>query len=115
MKVKFEKLRGKAYEGKKFYELRIREVDGVRLPYSRLAATIFKQGRDYVVLREFGNKGTVIYIQYIATGRSQGGSTSSREEFILKQNETYLFELESDAAANILSGALEWYEHTDKH
>jgi len=43
---------------------------------------------------------------------AEGGSTGSRNEFILKQNEDYLIRVTSRADSNALSIILDWYEHT---
>jgi len=47
--------------------------------------------------------------------RSVGGVNRGAQEFVLKQNTTYLFYLQNIGAnANIHSIELDWYEHTDK-
>ena len=63
--------------------------------------------------------GAANLLQYLgsasASGRSDGGgSTGSRAEFILKQNEDYLIRATSRADNNALSIILSWYEHTSK-
>jgi hypothetical protein len=61
-----------------------------------------------------GDKGgLVIWEEYSGTAKQVGGSGRSEAEFILKQDRVYVFELESDAAANILSLQLYGYEHTN--
>lgn len=43
-----------------------------------------------------------------------GGSSRGDAEWILKQNTVYLVRVTSLTADNVVSLALEWYEHTDK-
>lgn len=61
----------------------------------------------------FSNKGTLIWEQYVGSGLGVrvGAAEQVRGEFVLRQGCTYLFELESDVANNILSAAMGWYEH----
>jgi len=56
--------------------------------------------------------GTPVFESYVASGLRVGGAGEIRAERILKRNTTYVFYLESDKAANILTGILDWYEHT---
>jgi hypothetical protein len=43
-----------------------------------------------------------------------GGNTSREKEIILKSGTTYLIQVTSANADNLISYGLEWYEHTDK-
>jgi hypothetical protein len=43
-----------------------------------------------------------------------GGTSSSRDEFILKQNEDYVIKFTSDADNNALWIIFNWYEHTNR-
>lgn len=43
-----------------------------------------------------------------------GGEDRSTQEFVLKSGATYLFNAISRNAGNIVTGKLDWYEHTDK-
>jgi hypothetical protein len=61
----------------------------------------------------FTDNGTLIFETYVSSGQRDGGPSSIRSEWMLKQNTTYQFKLESDEAANIVSYDLEWYEHTN--
>jgi hypothetical protein len=58
-------------------------------------------------------------VQYLGaatvSGRTEtGGTTGSRHEFILKQNDDYLINMTSRADANAMTITLDWYEHTSK-
>ena len=44
-----------------------------------------------------------------------GGGTTRAHEIITKPGETYMFEIISSSAANIITYSVSWYEHTDKH
>ena len=46
---------------------------------------------------------------------ASGGGTSSRGEFILLQNSSYLIRVTSRADNNALNIVLDWYEHTNKN
>jgi hypothetical protein len=62
-----------------------------------------------------GDKGgLVIYEGYFGAGRSTPGGNRNDDEYILKQNMGYVFEIESDAADVIASVNLAWYERTPK-
>lgn len=101
------------------YYLRIYEGPTVNVAGS--AVTAINRNRNSAntsgaTLREddtFTDNGTLIFHTYVATGTRNGGSEVSRTEFVLKQNTTYMFQIESDDANNIVSGQLEWYEHTN--
>ena len=58
--------------------------------------------------------GTLIYEQRVGSNR-QAGLLGRGQEIILKQDETYLFRVTSNAASNNISYKAEWYEHTDKN
>ena len=57
--------------------------------------------------------GTAIYRESFGSGNRAGGGARSDAEFVLKQNEDYVFVVQSDAAGLNLGLVLEWYEHTD--
>jgi len=58
--------------------------------------------------------GTQLLIQVMGGGLlgRTGGDVVTRAEFILKQNEQYLVELESGAAGNLITYAAYWYEES---
>jgi hypothetical protein len=58
--------------------------------------------------------GTIIYEEYAGAAKSQGGAGRNEDEYILKRNTAYLFEVESDAAGLTLSINMSWYEHIDQ-
>ena len=58
--------------------------------------------------------GTVICEEHFGSGQATGGSTVNRSEFMLKQDEDYVYLLTSEAAGNDCELILNWYEHTDK-
>ena len=62
--------------------------------------------------------GTELSHEYLAGGtgpRAAGGISRGTQEWILKQNTTYVFYLQNTgASANPHSISLDWYEHTDK-
>ena len=55
--------------------------------------------------------GTIIYTRYTGAAKKEGGEFRAENEFMLKPNTAYLFEVESDAAGITLSLYLNWYEH----
>jgi len=57
---------------------------------------------------------TKILEEHFGNGRNIGGESRSVLEFILKENETYSIEFESEASNNDVSWLIEWYEHTPK-
>ena len=57
--------------------------------------------------------GSLIYSAAIGAGQKGAGFHDREREIVLKQNTTYRFFIESDAAANVISYVGEWYEHTD--
>jgi hypothetical protein len=63
--------------------------------------------------------GTELEHEYLAGGdgpKTLGGTTRGSQEWVLKQNTTYIFYLQNTgASANSHSISLDWYEHTDKH
>lgn len=52
---------------------------------------------------------------YLAGAGRDAGFASRENEYILKQNESYLFRITSLANTNDISWCFEWYEHTDKN
>ncbi|MCP4604504.1 MAG: hypothetical protein GY847_28950 [Proteobacteria bacterium] len=58
----------------------------------------------------FTDKGDVKWEAYVASGQRSGGPSGTAGEMILKKDTTYLFELESDRANNVLSGQLDWHD-----
>ena len=52
--------------------------------------------------------------QFVGAGKKVGGSTSSREEWILKANEDYTVRWDATNAGYV-TYHIDWYEHTDKH
>jgi hypothetical protein len=63
--------------------------------------------------------GTELEHEYLAGGegpKALGGTTRGAQEWVLKQNTTYIFYLQNTgASANAHSISLDWYEHTDRH
>lgn len=60
--------------------------------------------------------GTTIREIYTFTSKQGGGSTlSTREELVLKPDETYAITLTSDDGSKGLQLRIEWYEHTDSN
>lgn len=96
------------------YEAATVDVEGsATTAYNRDRNSGTTSGGTFRLGDTFTSKGTLIWQQYVGAGNKTGGGALIRSELILKQNTTYLFELESKAAANVLSGALDWYEHTN--
>ena len=60
------------------------------------------------------NGGLVIFEEYDGIGKQATGGGRERFERKLLKNTAYVYEVESDAAALVLSLQLGWYEHTDK-
>ncbi len=60
--------------------------------------------------------GTLIQTVHIGSGRTDGGQARSENEWILKQNTSYVIAIQnvSGAAANYCTLVLNWYEHTNK-
>ena len=56
------------------------------------------------------SNGDVIFSMYQVSGQLSGGVYAQPSKRILKQNTVYVFELESDANSNILSGLIEFQE-----
>ena len=52
---------------------------------------------------------------FLAGANRSGGSIVRENEYVLKQNTSYLIRITSRAASNDISWAAEWYEHTDKN
>ena len=82
-------------------------------PVNRNRNSANTSGATFTVDDVLTSPGTLIFENYVTSGRRVGGLGEQRQEYILKQNEQYVFHLESDRAANILTGVLEWYEHTN--
>lgn len=57
-----------------------------------------------------GDTSNIIFQMHQAQGILTGGLYAQPSKFILKQNESYVFELESDANSNLLSGVVEFQE-----
>ena len=52
----------------------------------------------------------------LGSGKTAGGGARGSSEFVLKQNTTYLLEIDNQAAAsNEVNIFLNWYEHTAKN
>jgi hypothetical protein len=102
------------------YQYYLRIYEGATVNVSGAAVTAYNRNRNSAntsggTFRHddtYTDNGTLIFQKYVGTGSRDGGTTDQRTEFVLKQNTTYSFQLESDAANNILSGQLEFYEHT---
>lgn len=60
------------------------------------------------------NGGYILFEEYDGIGKQVTGSGRDAQERVLEKNMAYVFEIESDAAALILSLQLGWYEHTNK-
>ncbi|MCP4540160.1 MAG: hypothetical protein GY832_23730 [Chloroflexi bacterium] len=60
------------------------------------------------------NFGTTLEMLHFGKGRQQPGASHGENEWILKQNTTYAFEVETEAASSEATVELHWYEHTDK-
>lgn len=103
-----------AYVARVYEGATVNVAGAATIAYNRNRNSAVTSGATLRLGDTFTDKGTVIWQQYIGAGNKSGGGAEGRTEFILDQNQTYLFELESKAASNILSGALDWYEHTDK-
>ena len=58
--------------------------------------------------------GTTVDFDHFGAGQKTGGESRSSNEWILKKNTTYAFEVESQAATSEVGLALTWYEHTDR-
>ena len=57
------------------------------------------------------NGGVIIWEEYDGIGKQFQGESSDTRHRALERGIPYVFEVESDAAALILSLQLEWYEH----
>jgi len=57
--------------------------------------------------------GTIIMQEFAGAAKQFGALVRGNDEFILKANTAYVFEVESDAAGLVLSLCLSWYEHTN--
>lgn len=69
-----------------------------------------KVGRDVTKTAD----GTILYTEYAGAGKNFGGENRGEQEWVLKQNTVYLFEVESRVAGGIsLNLFLAWYEHTN--
>jgi len=51
---------------------------------------------------------------YLAGAGRTAGFANRENEYVLKQNETYLLRITTTASSNNVSWCFEWYEHTDK-
>ena len=60
------------------------------------------------------NGGLIIWEEFDGIGRQFMGGNRESEERVLERNMAYVYEIESDAAALILSLQLGWYENTSK-
>ena len=60
------------------------------------------------------NGGVFLWQEYDGIGKQFMGGSRDSEERVLEQNMAYVFEIESDAAALILSLQLGWYENIPK-
>ena len=58
--------------------------------------------------------GTVLEEIHFGSGVKSGGSERGQNEWVLRQNTTYAFEVQSQAATSEVSIDLHWYEHTDR-
>lgn len=54
--------------------------------------------------------GTAIFEEHFGSGKT-GADSVAREEFILKENEQYLFYVTTEASSGDVSVILDWYEH----
>ena len=61
------------------------------------------------------NFGATVDIDHFGSGQKTGGADRANNEWVLKQNTTYAFEVESQAATSEVGLALTWYEHTDRN
>ena len=60
--------------------------------------------------------GTMIRELYVFVAKQAGGGDlSSREELVLKPDETYIIRLTSDDGSKGFQLRIEWYEHTDSN
>jgi hypothetical protein len=59
--------------------------------------------------------GTLIQTVHIGSGRTAGGDVRSENEWVLKQNTSYVIAIQnfSGSAANYCTLVLNWYEHTN--
>lgn len=60
------------------------------------------------------NLGTILEQVHLGSGRA-GGENRSDDEWVLKQNTTYVLECESEAATSDVLIEIDWYEHTNKN
>lgn len=60
------------------------------------------------------NGGLIIWEEFDGIGKQVVGESRDTRHRVLEKNMAYVFEVESDAAALILSLQLEWYEHLPK-
>jgi len=58
--------------------------------------------------------GTILNVEHFGAGNRAGGDSRS-EEWVLKANTTYAFEVESQAATSEVGININWYEHTDRN
>lgn len=56
--------------------------------------------------------GTTLYTEFSGIGKTESGKSRATSEIILKQNTVYVFEVTSNAANEVLSLNMAWYEHT---
>lgn len=59
--------------------------------------------------------GTTLESLHFGSGKQQGGGERGTDEWILKQNTTYAFEVESQAVTSEVTCELHWYEHTNSN
>lgn len=57
--------------------------------------------------------GTIIYTDTFG-GKKVGGGNRDLNEWVLKQDTTYIARITSNINSNVVSMALNWYEHTDR-
>jgi len=57
--------------------------------------------------------GTTVNSSYSGSAKQFGGESRNENEYVLKSNTAYVFEVESDAAGLTLGMRIDWYEHTD--
>ena len=58
--------------------------------------------------------GTIIDEYQIGSGKT-GGDARSIDEWVLKRNTVYAFEMESLAATSVIKIEVDYYQHTDRH
>ncbi|MHC4647305.1 MAG: hypothetical protein ACYTBJ_17580 [Planctomycetota bacterium] len=103
------------------YEYYIRVYEGATITTPGASVTPVNKNRNssnasvatFTVDDTISDLGTNIFELFVSSGFRQGGVGDQRDEIILKAGENTVFHLESRRAGNIISGILDWYEHTN--